>query len=534
MLVTSPPHRPASARAAGPCSSSCAWVCWLLVAAGSGCDTDITPKALPAARLVPFELSAVSPSDGALDVAPDTVVEITFSNSLSRDELGADLSRVELFVEIRRAADGAPVPGAWRLESFDRRLVFTPADDLETPGVVHEIIISPALLDAENQALGAAAPAAPLTFTTVADTTPPAFAGLQALEGVCSALLATWPAAVDDFTPAERIVYRISVIPRPPAFPADPLEVTGTTRILLSRLVEGTLYTVGVTAIDGTGNESAPTPPLQATAALSDSEPPAFDGALDMARDLASFSATTLRLRWSAATDNCDPTSVRYRVYLRLCQAADPVCEEVITIADCSDFVVACGVPPGDCDDIELRCAFSAEGCAVAVSRCEVDPAEVISSPTRIVTTEPGATELLVEGLVPDRRYAAIVRAVDTADNEDDNMRLVEASTRTSFDLDVSSIFATAGCTAAGCHDPQTRSGCLDLGSYEGLVIEGGCTADPPTIEPGDPEGSTLFRRIVSASNAVRMPPCFASKLPLCPRQIGVVRRWIEQGAFEN
>ncbi len=50
-------------------------------------------------------------------------------------------------------------------------------------------------------------------------------------------------------------------------------------------------------------------------------------------------------------------------------------------------------------------------------------------------------------------------------------------------------------------------------------------------IVPGDPEKSELVRRISSEDKSVRMPPAYAGKEKLSSREIGLIRRWIGEGA---
>lgn len=50
-------------------------------------------------------------------------------------------------------------------------------------------------------------------------------------------------------------------------------------------------------------------------------------------------------------------------------------------------------------------------------------------------------------------------------------------------------------------------------------------------IKAGDPELSEVYRRIVSDSTALRMPPAYAGHDRLSAKEIDVIRQWIEQGA---
>ena len=50
-------------------------------------------------------------------------------------------------------------------------------------------------------------------------------------------------------------------------------------------------------------------------------------------------------------------------------------------------------------------------------------------------------------------------------------------------------------------------------------------------IVSGDPEESEMVRRIASDNTALRMPPAYAGKEKLKPREIELIRRWIAEGA---
>ncbi|MFO0914968.1 MAG: PSD1 and planctomycete cytochrome C domain-containing protein [Pirellulales bacterium] len=80
------------------------------------------------------------------------------------------------------------------------------------------------------------------------------------------------------------------------------------------------------------------------------------------------------------------------------------------------------------------------------------------------------------------------------------------------------------------CHgvDESTRESGLRLDKLEG-ALNGGDSGNA-AIEPGRPEKSYLMDRVRSPDPDVVMPPPSAKK-PLTPAQIGLLARWIEQGA---
>ncbi len=89
-----------------------------------------------------------------------------------------------------------------------------------------------------------------------------------------------------------------------------------------------------------------------------------------------------------------------------------------------------------------------------------------------------------------------------------------------SYVRDVAPILNTA-CT--GCHRPAKMKGKLDLSSYESLVKGGKSGA---CVRPGQP-GESLLWQSISGS-----PPDMPNQgEPLSARDVGVIRRWIEEGA---
>ncbi len=83
--------------------------------------------------------------------------------------------------------------------------------------------------------------------------------------------------------------------------------------------------------------------------------------------------------------------------------------------------------------------------------------------------------------------------------------------------------------TCFHCHGPDKAKRKADLR----LDLEGSAKAkieDHFAIVPGDPATSELIRRITAIDPKDRMPPVEAGR-QLTPRQIALLRRWIEQGA---
>ncbi|MBM3725002.1 MAG: DUF1553 domain-containing protein [Acidobacteria bacterium] len=111
-------------------------------------------------------------------------------------------------------------------------------------------------------------------------------------------------------------------------------------------------------------------------------------------------------------------------------------------------------------------------------------------------------------------------------------------------------IFMAAACLAAGqtiefnrdvrpilsdrcftCHGPDAgqRKTKLRFDQEAGAKIA--LTGGKQAIVPGDPAKSELYVRLVTQNKALRMPPAYMGHDALRPREIEVVRQWIEQGA---
>ena len=76
------------------------------------------------------------------------------------------------------------------------------------------------------------------------------------------------------------------------------------------------------------------------------------------------------------------------------------------------------------------------------------------------------------------------------------------------------------------CHDAKKRSGKLDMTSFE-KFLAGGASDSP--VAAGKPEDSYLLE-LVAAKGQKRMPPEGKGQ-PLSKQQIGVIERWVKEGA---
>ncbi len=77
------------------------------------------------------------------------------------------------------------------------------------------------------------------------------------------------------------------------------------------------------------------------------------------------------------------------------------------------------------------------------------------------------------------------------------------------------------------CHNPDKKSGGLDLTSYTSVMLGG---ASGEVIEPGSPDGSYLYQLITHQSEPFM--PAMSDPIPKSMQDL--IKAWIEQGALEN
>jgi hypothetical protein len=94
------------------------------------------------------------------------------------------------------------------------------------------------------------------------------------------------------------------------------------------------------------------------------------------------------------------------------------------------------------------------------------------------------------------------------------------------FNRDIRPIFSE-NCYACHGPDKNKRKGHLRLDSKDGIFSEHNGL---PTVVPGKPDSSELFRRVTTTDDTERMPDPKSGK-HLAPRQIALLKKWIEQGA---
>jgi len=87
------------------------------------------------------------------------------------------------------------------------------------------------------------------------------------------------------------------------------------------------------------------------------------------------------------------------------------------------------------------------------------------------------------------------------------------------FNRDVLPLIISS-CATSGCHDEITHEEGLRLVDYDRIVR---------IVRAGKPQNSTLYEVITEDRSSKRMPP--PPRAALTADQIGIIRKWIEQGA---
>ncbi len=180
------------------------------------------------------------------------------------------------------------------------------------------------------------------------DASPPEFAGVDDLVAGGTAVMARWSPATDNVTAAENIRYRVYAATDPDELDdEDPTEeVTGSDYVILRGFPPSASLSVLVRAVDEAGNEDDNEE--LATVTLGDDEdvtPPTFAGA-EAATELG---ARTIRVSWTAATDDLSPADVLlYDVwYSTVSDGQDFIGDPQATSAPGATSVDVAGLEPG-------------------------------------------------------------------------------------------------------------------------------------------------------------------------------------------
>ncbi|RPH35601.1 MAG: hypothetical protein EHM91_17005, partial [Planctomycetota bacterium] len=106
-----------------------------------------------------------------------------------------------------------------------------------------------------------------------------------------------------------------------------------------------------------------------------------------------------------------------------------------------------------------------------------------------------------------------------------DSKSLVAIPERVVFNRDIRPILSD---NCVQCHGPGTRKGNLRLDLRDSAF--GPAESGKIALVPGDLEKSELWQRISTTETGDKMPPRKSGK-KLTPREVAVIKRWIEQGA---
>jgi hypothetical protein len=279
--------------------------------------------------------------------------------------------------------------------------------------------------------------------------------------------------------------------------PATPTYLPCSNQIQLlpdAALSSNLLYTVNLTA--GVQDDDAESlTPLSfefTTRASTDTVRPTFNGTVSAAPNPGS-ETTEVMLSWVDASDGANaPGTISYRVYM------------TFQTAPCFNF----------------------------------------SSP--ILTTGPGALQVVVPGLIPRTGYSFVVRAVDAAGNESLGADQGDATTNTSF---LTNVYPIVSQFCISCHNPPNGQAWLNNpqitmdystpatvhASWFNVTPSqpGAAGAGMLRVDPGNPANSFLYNKINSAT------PVAGSQMPLGQPPLSggnqaIIFDWISEGALDN
>jgi hypothetical protein len=474
-----------------------------------------------------------------------------------------------------------------------------------------------------------------LMAAPAADTTPPTFDGASIGDHPGSGeIVLTWAPAQDDQSPPSAISYLVfmSVTPGGEDF-TNPTLVTapGATSAVIAHLAKATLprYFV-VLARDAAGNVSSKaTSPEVASDPAADTQPPTFGGC----SAAANVSAVTIAVSWQAATDDVSlPANIQYQVlasttpgdvstfkpiasvtgqtevnvpslnpstaYYFICRARDEAGNEDQNTVEVSAQTGSNSTPPTFVTSLSITPEASPFAATIAWTPSATDDTtganalvydvyqsttpggENTSGPPQW-SSAPGASSILLTGLLPDSMLYFVVCARDADGNHgcatgaDGGTDEVMFQTPVSFAQNVEPIF-NHNCGVVGCHVPGNPSGNLVLAkgfAYDAIVnvraseatnvalkpdaslpadMDAGLTtldsgASAVTLDyvvPGDPADSFLnIKTHVAALNALSAAlsgqvgtsmPAPATGTTLSQAELDAIQTWIQQGAANN
>jgi hypothetical protein len=331
------------------------------------------------------------------------------------------------------------------------------------------------------------------------DTIPPVFAGCASAVGVdAQSIAVTWTPATDNSTPPSLIAYDVFAsttegvwdFTQPPTATFTSTSGSVLTGGTVEGLASGTTYYLVCRARDLSNNEDQNTFSRVATT-LVDTIPPVFAGV----SGVSDITATSVTLNWNMpATDSQTPSSeIIYLVYQSITSG-----QEVY----------------GDAGDV-------------------ID-ADIAGDP--VAVSAPGASSVVVSGLLSGTTYYWVVRAENRARLIDDNTVQTSATTLESFSANVIPILQN-NCAIVGCHVPGTAPNGLIMTQTEAYshLVGVTCVEDMAYVRvyPGNASISYMYLKITETTppSGVRMP---ADGDYLDQTDIDTIENWINQGALNN
>jgi hypothetical protein len=331
------------------------------------------------------------------------------------------------------------------------------------------------------------------------DTTAPTFDGAESATAVGETQIAlSWQPASDDVTPEAKIAYRVYVATTAGGQDfSDPWMTApaGATGAVVSGLDAATHYSFVVRAVDEAGNEDTNTVGVDQT--TSDTTPPVFNGV----KTVTGENASSIKVTWNAASDNGSPASaISYRVYVSAVQGGEDFTTPTVTSAPGASEAIVTGLNEASVYFVVVRAvdgsgnpdtnaneasgstldgtppvfggATGATVSGTAINLSWDEGTDNVDTPTNLVynvyqATSPGGqtfatpsytsglgeTTLTVLNLNVSTTYYFVVRAQDSAGNEDTNSVEVSATTAASPDVTppvfagVDSVIATSAST---------------------------------------------------------------------------------------
>lgn len=165
----------------------------------------------------------------------------------------------------------------------------------------------------------ASTPSAPVTVTTLPDTTAPSVpSGLEVDTVAASKVLLTWNSGTDEFNPVRHDIL-VNGVPTDNAFSTVPAGTNPRPPVQsawVRQLDPSTSYEFSVRAVDPSGNVSAPSNTVSATTqASTDTAAPTSPTLLSAFDGGTSFCPEELWITWTASTDGAEPASaIEYEV----------------------------------------------------------------------------------------------------------------------------------------------------------------------------------------------------------------------------